>query len=577
MSDTSDKRVEKLKKDFARNRVFDIGEKGRGEAFVIREVTNAMHRIPASYASHQEMAKPGTINDSLAARAYVLAMETANPNNVDPHMFLGSYELEREAMAMTARLLHCPDPAPGKPDEEKHYAGWFLNGGTESIIQAAWIYRNKYFFERFRKVKLPKYIKESGKGKLFRDLFSIRKRGWFGVYREYQKFFDGRGKTPTPKIVAPINAHFAVDKAAEILGFGQENVARFYLKEDGRPDAASLRETMLDIVENGDEIAMIWLVVGGTERGVLADVGELVGKVRDIIKKQDYEPPVLIDAAAQYLFAAVMRQSENYTDAEGLLKTVPDWDFRVPEVQAIVCDAHKNQIPYPASILLLRDPKDAAYTMMEEAYLSLDLLREEMDSDAFERSQDHATIPTSRAGYGVVATWAYYVGHGLAEIRRRKEKIWSLVMRLREAIARGELSSIYELMCEPDSALVTFCLRQDWLEKRSDRVQDILDESGIEAVTPSYLNMRIYESINQSEDDFFYIARSTALGLTTEQTYREYRRKKDDLRYGGKEEDDVYDYMGLMAHIMEHTREEDIDLLIKKLREAAERLTALPH
>jgi len=127
------------------------------------------------------------------------------------------------------------------------------------------------------------------------------------------------------------------------------------------------------------------------------------------------------------------------------------------------------------------------------------------------------------------------------------------------------------LVCEPDSALVAFHLRKEWLEKHADRVRGILREHSVDPEASNYLNMLVYERINQAEEDFLYIARSTTLGLTTGQTYQAYKQKKDALRYAGKKEN-VYDYVRLMAHIMEHTREEDVDLLIRRLKEEAQKL-----
>jgi glutamate/tyrosine decarboxylase-like PLP-dependent enzyme len=573
-------RTKILQDKYPRKQQWSITEEGKGEKFAREEIEKAMKRIPASFPSHQEMAKPGTINDQFASEMYYYVLSTSNPNNVDPHMFLGSYELEREAMSITAKLLNFPE-------DTKNVGGWFLNGGTEAILQATWMYRNKYFFDKFRNIEAPEFLKGGGgKEGMFRDLFSLREYGWFKLYPEYAKYHDRNEKIPVPKILAPFDAHFALKKAADILGFGQNNIEYFFLDDNGRPDPKSIREKAEKIIREGNEIVMTWITVGDTTRGVLSDTENLDYEVSCAIKgKQDFKPPTLVDAAAQYLFAAVMNSSDKYVDAEGINKEIPVWDFRVENVRAIVADPHKNQIPYPASMLLIRDAQDTQHTIMETEYLSIDLMSKvgSMNEKQIEATSHSATIPTSRTGYSPAATWAYYVNYGLAEIRRRKEKIWELVMRLRNAI-KNDLGEMYELICEPDSAIVSFAISKEWIRDNEARlIKEIHEKAGqIESwidITPSIdllagiATYKIYEGINESSQDFLYIGRSEELWIKKEEEFKDFQHLKEKLIYKKLEEKridtTVYNYMGLIVHIMEHNREKDIVLLVKRLKEEA--------
>jgi glutamate/tyrosine decarboxylase-like PLP-dependent enzyme len=576
-------RADWLQEKYKRNREFEIPAEGKGRTYVKKEVENAMKRIPACYLSQQEMAKPGTINDDIAREMYCHALETANPNNVDPEMFLGSYELEREVLVMTAGLFNYPrDP--------QEIGGWILNGGTEAILQAVWMYRNMYFFERFRSVEVPEFLRNN-EG-LFRDLFSVRKNGWFRLYPEYSAYYDRHKKVPLPKILAPFDIHFALKKAADILGLGQDNIEYYFLDENGRPDHLSVREKARKIVNDGDEIIMTWVTVGDTTRGVLSDTGMINKEVLKAIKgKQEYVPPTIVDAAAQYLFAAVMDGSEEYVDAYGNKKRVPVWDFRVDNVKAIIADPHKNQIPYPASMILVRDSEDIKNTIMDTEYLSIDLMEKvgSLSEIELEHTTHSATIPTSRPGYGAVATWAYYVGHGLKKIRKRKERIWKLVMRLRNAIEEGKISHIYDLICEPDSALVSFSVSKKWVADNETNLSgDIYSKAknmenwvGMPEtidLLAGIANHKIYESINESTKDFLYIGRSEELWIKFEEDFKEFNKWKTKLLYKKLEDKTanidttVYNYMGLIAHIMEHNKEWVIDLLIKRLEEEARSL-----
>ncbi|MCH7663442.1 MAG: hypothetical protein IH859_06195, partial [Chloroflexi bacterium] len=408
----------------------------------------------------------------------------------------------------------------------------------------------------------------------------VRILGWFGIFEEYRKYFERTKKLPIPKIIAPIGAHFAIKKAAGILGFGQDNIEWYYLREvDGHPDPGSLKKTVENVLSAGNKIAMIWITFGDTERGILSNTDELVDSVRNIFKNEPHPPAFLVDAAAQYLFGAVSSR-----------KDIPVWDFRVPEVKAIVVDPHKNQIPYPASILILRDQKDVGYSMMDEEYLSLESMSGKgmtMSEEELESSQIHATIPTTRTGYSPAATWAYYIGNGFKEIQRRKDQIWQLVSNLRNEIYDGQLSPYFKLVCEPDSALVAFQLRPEWLDKHEDVLTHVMEETeigkfngkkvleaakefnarGLDTHPLNFLHIVIYERINQSPDDFLYIARSTSLGLTTKKKYDEKQRKADILKYELDMEVELVDYMGLMIHVMEHVGEDQIDLVVKRLEE----------
>lgn len=530
-------RTAALQAKYPRNRHFMLPAEGMGGEYVESEIENAVGRNPANFRSHQEMAKPGTLHDKFAFGAYCRAMK-ANPNNVDPHMWLGSYELEREAMSMTAGLLNHEDP--------ENVGGWFLNGGTEAILQATWMYRNKYFSE---------------------GDFNIRKSG---LCKNFQK-----NGCKTPKILAPINSHFALNKAADILGIGQENIEYFFLDEKGRPDPKSAGKKAAKILDEGNEIMMTWVTVGDTTRGALADVEAIDREVMNAIDgKQDYTPPTLVDAAAQYLFAAVMDSSDKYVDSGGNKKKIPLWDFRVKNVKAIVADPHKNQIPYPASILLIRDPQDTSHTIMDTEYLSLDLMKKAkgLSKSQIEATSHSATIPTSRAGYGPAAAWAYYVGNGLDEIRKRKEKIWGLVTYLEGSIKK-ELGDVYELIYEPDSSIVSFAISEKWIEKNKEKLADeIYDEArksaGGEPSTDTLAGVamhKVYEGINDSPNDFLYLGRSEELKIKTEKDFEEFRRQEKNAGPDAL----TYNYMGLIAHIMEHNRKKDVDLLVRRLKEEA--------
>jgi glutamate/tyrosine decarboxylase-like PLP-dependent enzyme len=627
-------RARKLINQADRKRFFFIDEikKGKGEDFVREQVDKAMSIMPSKYLSGQPSAKPGTVNDPIAQNMYRLTMEKGNPNNVDPYMFLGAYQLEREAIALTAQLLHHPLEIPQTQEKRKNfnkndYGGWFLNGGTESIHQAMWIFRNKFFKKRYLPILKKSLRFKTKKDWELEELLDIGNSGWISLYQALQAELNGDYKLPIPKIIVPVNAHFAIIKGADILGFGKKNISYYFLDhKTGMPDPFSLQNVCEETINNGDDIAMIWAVVGDTERGSLADVENLINAAREGIqgKKNElyigsvdaspekYQIPILVDAAAQYLFASVMENDPEYLKYIGdevKLERFPKWNFSVDGVKAIICDPHKNQIPYPASLIILEDHEDIRYTKTEESYLSakdMETLKDSFSPREQEMAAMHATIPTSKAGYGAVATWAYYVGNGMETIRDRKQKVWKLVEEFKELI---EKSKFFELIVPPQSAVIPFRLSMKWIYENEKKIREVvskyLDDPKHEKKYDLILkwnnsfddevffisNYMIYEKINNNPDNFFFIARSFTLGVLTEKDHamrkaaidsrKKFKYHKLEECKNNEEKEKIkkwdteeYYHLGLMVQIMEHHKEDVIKSLMYELEKAAGSLIA---
>ena len=192
--------------------------------------------------------------------------------------------------------------------------------------------------------------------------------------------------------------------------------------------------------------------MGDTVKGNIPNVEEICRILRKISNEYGIEtPPTVVDAAGQYLFLSMMKNSEEYDSK------IPNWDFQVEDVVAIICDPHKNQIPYSTGLILFRDVKDTLYTNVKTSYLSRDMLDEvgSLSEDEKKDSQVMATIPTSRGGYGPAATWAYYMKYGFQGLKRKKENIWKVTKEFKKLI---EASENYQLVCEPQTTNVVFKL-----------------------------------------------------------------------------------------------------------------------
>jgi aromatic-L-amino-acid decarboxylase len=85
----------------------------------------------------------------------------------------------------------------------------------------------------------------------------------------------GRSDLPTHRIYASDQAHSSVEKAAIVLGIGEENVVRIQTDDDFRMDVASLREAIdLDIRAGHRPLAVV-ATVGTTSTGAVDPVPEI--------------------------------------------------------------------------------------------------------------------------------------------------------------------------------------------------------------------------------------------------------------------------------------------------------------
>lgn len=484
-----------------RERAFRIPEAPREPAEVLDQIARAARRSPNDYASGLAFAKPGTLPDSIALHAYTHMIEIMNPNNIDGHMFLGAYELEKEILAQTAHLL-------GKRDEETLSDGFMLGGATESINQALWMLRNKYFREHAKV-----HVDEEGIAEATAALMAQTGRR-------------------SPVILTALDSHFSTSqKAPALLGLGREAVRFIPLNEQygvSLEDVA--RVTDATLVEGRDIFAYVG-TVGDTQKGRIDDIAQIAGVIADRTNRAGRPaPPTIVDAAAQYLFAAVMQESHRHGK-------IPEWNFRVPSVEAIIADPHKNEMPYNCGLLLLRNQLLAHETHVEPTYLSRDLQQQCSSLTDHERAdaQINATIPTSRAGYGAAALWAYYQAHGMEGIRMRKEGIWQLAQTFAQGIREGGL---YEIVRDPETSVVSFRTRDNSGERMA----------------------RIYEAINTNPHDKLYIAKSTTATART----------RGDLEVA-RSLGSASPFTALHVHMMEHNRPAGVDYLLERLHEEARR------
>ena len=486
-------------------RFFKIPERETRIATINREFEIAKSRFPVVYGDEQ-FAKPGTLPD-LAALLYAFDMiRTRNPNLVEPTMFLGAWEIEREAITMLADLFHHPNFR----DEQYNPAndailGWFTDGGTSSILQAAWSLRNKFFIDLEAKLDSSfDMTKQRG---------TLRNKGIGGLIAKGMIDAD-----KLPVILAPVDMHFAADKSIDILGLGSDNIVRYHLNKDFSTDHADLAQQVQKISMQGKEIMFVFSTAGTVNTGRVEDVQ----KLSDTLKEAGCNAPIIVDAAQQYMMLSMLK--DNY----------PIWDFRADAVEAIIADPHKtDQSTYPGSVVIFKDKSIVPYTRNSAGYLHND------DSVGYDMKSIWKLMPqihTSRSVIGPLCTWAYFILHGNKKITEKYADMWRLTQKLSEYIKESEF---FELLCRPQTGIVPFHLR-DFDDAKASQV---------------------YHEFEMSrKNPRFYISNPDDSRVKTKDDFRDYSRKKEH-NFGRK----INGYGGLYIQIMHHATDDLVNKLIDRL------------
>jgi glutamate/tyrosine decarboxylase-like PLP-dependent enzyme len=443
-------------------RFFRVPNKGISFAAVDRQYDISKTRFPVVYGDEQ-WAKPGTLPDLVAMEFAFDMVKKRNPNLVEPTMFLGAWEIEREAISMLADLMKHPDHNYQK--DTSSIFGWFTDGGTSSLLQASWTLRNNFYR------RLANGI--NGADAL------IRETGYYGLVLE--GLVD---PNKPPVVLAPVDMHFSGDKVSDVLGIGKKNLLRYGLKADFSTDYDDLENLVQEVISDGKDIMYIYVGAGTTETGRVEDVRE----IHNLLNKISYEAPIIVDAAQQYMMLS-------------LLDHFPEWDFRVDSVQAIVADPHKTEAsPYPASVVIFRDKNVAIDTKNSAGYLHLN---DELEYDMKSTSQLMPQLPTSRSPIGAISTWAYLLLSGMERLLDKQEKIFNITHKIANFV---KSSPYFKLIANPQTGIVPF------------HVTEYDDEKA------RYIYSLF---ANWNEDPRFYISYSDSMRVKTRADFLKYTQSKN--------------------------------------------------
>ena len=478
-------------------RTYEIPEEGISITEHNKDFFAALERCPM-YNKIVLAGNPGVLSDPLAS-AYGFNMEKkAHPNLVDPTMFPGAWEIEREAISMLAHLFDHPD--------HKKAFGWFTDGGTASIEQAGWTFRNR-FYRDLESMTNREFDKYKNRG-------TIRENGLLGLVANG---FINPSKQPI--ILAPVDAHFAIEKVADVLGIGQRNIIRYGLNPDFTTDYKSLENLLHSLSSQEQKIMFAFANAGAVNTGRIENTEEFTRILNNCL---DYRVPVIVDAAQQWLLLGLFRH------------LYPVWDFRANSVDAIVADPHKTEAaPYSSSAILFRSKDYANDTKNANAYLCVD---DPLEYDMKEEMMLLPTLATSRTSIGATSTWAYLRLNGKQRLRDKHERLLNITDTIANYI---KTSKYYTLLCEPQTTIVPFHVKN-------------LDDAEASCIYRSF--------ITSLEEPRFYIGRSDCMRVRSCIEFLQYSQLKDK-----NPNTKVNGFGGLYIQVMPNLTEALSQRLIEKL------------
>ncbi|MGR3811519.1 pyridoxal phosphate-dependent decarboxylase family protein [Jiulongibacter sp. NS-SX5] len=250
-------------------------------------------------------------NSPILANAPFLQTLINNPNHIGCHTvaqseptFAGTQEMERELLNMIACDIFKAEP--------KGYDGYVATGGTESNIQALWIYREYYAKE-------------------------------FGF------------KPDEIIVLCSSDTHYSIPKGCKLLAL---DLAKIEVDEESRrmkPEV--IHDTLKDCKVKGKKAVVFVSNMMTTMFGSVDEIEPIASE----LQKSGLEFKIHIDGAYGGFYYP-------FTDVETNL------DFSNPLINSITIDAHKMvQAPYGTGIFLIRDgfmqytlTKDASYVKGED-------------------------------------------------------------------------------------------------------------------------------------------------------------------------------------------------------------------
>ena len=304
----SEKELSELEKDFADS---DIPEKPifvsqQANFLLDKVVAQSVHTSSPSFVGHMTSALPYFM---LPLSKIMMAL---NQNLVKIETSKAFTPLERQVLGMMHRLIYENDTPFYKQwmHEAGHSLGSLCSGGTIANLSALWVARNKL-------------LGPDGEFK------GVNYAGMHGALKHY-------GYDDVAVLVSE-RGHYSLGKAADVLGFGRDNLVAVKTDEKNKVDIQDLRAKAEALAAKNIKVMAIIGVAGTSETGSVDPLDELADIAEEI--GCHYH----VDAA----WGGPTLFSNKY---KSILKGIERAD-------SVTIDAHKQMyVPMGAGLLLFKEP-----------------------------------------------------------------------------------------------------------------------------------------------------------------------------------------------------------------------------
>lgn len=284
----------------------------------IQELNNYLEKKMAEnqrYSSDSIMGFPGSFLDrkifpeTIDSNSVYWRLLRENPNHIGCHTYMtgesafaGTQEIERELLRI------CAEEILGAEKDE--FDGYVSTGGTESNIQALWLYRNKYIIDKY--VQNPDTVNANELQHIFLD---------------HVKEVD---------VIYSEDTHYSMYKAAHVLNLHQMKIPVDY---DTRQFDLTYLSAYIDRAKRGGKKFFILVLnMGSTMFGSVDEIDP----VTELLDSKQIEYTVHVDAA----FGGFIYP---FTNPNNMLS------FKNKKINSFTLDAHKMlQSPYSTGIFLVR-------------------------------------------------------------------------------------------------------------------------------------------------------------------------------------------------------------------------------
>ncbi|OUS27414.1 glutamate decarboxylase [Gammaproteobacteria bacterium 45_16_T64] len=304
----AEKELPELERDFSDSAIPEkpIFVSQQANFLLDKVVAQSVHTSSPSFVGHMTSALPYFM---LPLSKIMMAL---NQNLVKIETSKAFTPLERQVLGMMHRLVYENSPAfyNNWMHEAGHSLGSFCSGGTIANLTALWVARNKL-------------LAPNG------DFRGINYSGMHGALKHYG--YDGVAVLVTER------GHYSLGKAADVLGFGRDNLVAIKTDEDNKADIQDLRAKVKELDAKNIKVMAIVGVAGTSETGSVDKLDEMADVAEEI--GCHYH----VDAA----WGGPTLFSHKY---KGILKGIERAD-------SVTIDAHKQlYVPMGAGLVLFKEP-----------------------------------------------------------------------------------------------------------------------------------------------------------------------------------------------------------------------------